>query len=724
MANVVSYVNAFTAGEIGPDAWERTDLEQHAKGCDEALNMIGLVTGPLASRGGFLDRGAVHDETRPSRAFGFSRATGDALFLELGHYTMRVWTPEGDPILSGGVPYVFATPWSADEVQQLWLKQINDVIYVTARTAIPPRVLIYQAPDNWAWSGFAFADGPWLVENVTGPTLTASPAGIPTTLTSDTNVFTPQDVGGLLQYREGDGYPGHDTWTASTEYPGDKVVQFDGRVYGRAGGATGKSGTTPPLHESGIMSDGKIDWTFLHDGRGVCLVTGYVSPTEVTVTCLRPGPISVGTTRYWSFGAYSDRQGWPSALVCDRDERLIVASSQTRPGMVDMTRSFGFGRNFGDFKPGLGTGRVVDDDAVRIDVGGTEKVHWVASAGVLIAGCSDGEYVLSGSTLDEGISPLSRHGRSVSKFGNAAVEPLMIQGPPVALLHVLASGKTIRDTRFSADLSVESFDRSLMAHHIHERGIVEMAWQQPDNIVWLRLADGGLAAMTYHMEHGVYGTTRMGLPPGWTCESIATARAAGGDLLMIVASRVKAGITQRRMWRLARRSEQVFVDTAGIYEGPPETVIGGLDHLDGEIVQIVADGAQAGDQTVTAGTITLASPASRVVVGTGMLRRFRTLSLDLEGPGSTNARTIVPTHCTVILTAVDALVGTDLPDSSERVQQRTPDDLAAPVLRRLRARVGLGGGAGSDRDRRVVVQNGEPFDLVIHAYRLEAEVTK
>jgi hypothetical protein len=93
----------------------------------------------------------------------------------------------------------------------------------------------------------------------------------------------------------------------------------------------------------------------------------------------------------------------------------------------------------------------------------------------------------------------------------------------------------------------------------------------------------------------------------------------------------------------------------------------------------------------------------------------------MEGVGSTNARVIVPTHATVILSCVDALVGTDAPESAERVQTREPGDQAAPVVRRTRKRVGLGGGSG--RDRRLVIETDEPFDLIIHAYRLEAEAT-
>ncbi|MBX9707225.1 MAG: hypothetical protein K2X61_04745 [Caulobacteraceae bacterium] len=722
MARVVSYVNAFTAGEVGPDAWERTDLQQHAKGCAEGLNLIGLVTGPQASRGGFWDRGAAMDNATASRVVGFTRSTGDALFLEFGNEAMRVWTVDGARVLDGSDPYELETPWTSAEVARLWFRQINDVIFVTSLDGTTLASLSYRAADDWTLTDLTLTDGPWLAENPSGPSLQFS--GF--TVTASSAVFTEADVGVRIRFREGDGAPGHNTWTSATDYAVGVLVQFDGRVYQRVTGGTGsKSGTTPPLHQSGTLSDGNLLWAFKHDGAGIIEITDVASATEATFTPVRAGPAVTGTT-YWARQAYSATEGFPRALPAERDERLILAASTRRPGIVDMTRTAGFTPTTLDFKPGLGTGRVVDDDAIRLDVGGTERVVWVLSAGPLIAGCTDAEYVLSGGTLDDPITPLSRQARPISAYGNADVAPLRLQGPPVAVLHVLSSRTTIRDTRFSPDLSVQSFNRSILPHHVHGRGIAEMAWQQPENIVWLRLDDGGLAAMAYDMEQEVYATTQQPLPGfgaagGWTVESIATARGAGGDRLMLSVVRTKGGSPQRRMWQLARRSEGMFLDGCLAYQGAPATVISGLGVYEGESVAIVADGARVVDQVVASGAVTLPFAASSVRIGQKMRRRHVSLPLDMEGVGSTNARVLTPTHATVILGCVDALVGTDAPDSAERVQTRDPDDTAAPVVRRVRRRVGLGG--GSDRDRRIVIETDEPFDLVLYGYRLEAEAT-
>lgn len=723
MASYDNFVNAFTAGEIGEDAWERSDLQQHAKGCEEAFNLIGQVTGPLASRGGFWDRGPSSGSATPARLVAFIRDADDALFLEFGEESARIWTTAGDLIMSDGSPYVFETPWAGTKAFRLWFKQQGDVLYVTDLDGGPTRVIKRLADVEWEVSLFEFRDGPWLTENQNdAATVTLSAETGAVTLVASADVFLADDVGSLLRLREGDGSPGLETWVSDGEYRDNPKVQYDGRVYQRADAGDTHAGTTPPVHQSGTLSDGRLMWTFLHDGAGVVRITSVEGARLATGEVVRRVP-TVGPTRYWAKQAYSKVEGYPRALVEEREERLAFASSLGRRGTVDLTRTAGWRPDYGDFKPGLGTGRVVDDDAIRLDVGGTSRVVWLLSASVLVAGCTDGEYVLSGSQQDEPMTPKARRAPPVSAFGNADVAPLLVEGPPPAILHVQRNRKVLRETKIAPDLSVESRNLSILAAHIFRRGVAELAHQQSHNLVWLRLDDGGLAVMVYDMEQQVVGTTRQPLPGGFRVESLACGPSPDGTaVVMISVVREKDGSPQRRVWRLADRGEGVFVDAAAAYDGPPVNAVSGLSHLDGETVAVLADAARVKDRPVVDGVVDLPFAASKVIVGLPMVRRFKSLPLDLQGAGSTNGRTILPTHATVTLDAVEAMVSSDADDGAAPVTSRKPGDLAAPGRRRIKQRVSLGGGA--DRDRRMVVETRSPFDLVICSYRLEAEVTK
>lgn len=67
----------------------------------------------------------------------------------------------------------------------------------------------------------------------------------------------------------------------------------------------------------------------------------------------------------------------------------------------------------------------------------------------------------------------------------------------------------------------------------------------------------------------------------------------------------------------------------------PKLVFGGLDHLEGKTVAILADGAVAEPQVVVDGAVTLDVAASWVIVGLGYTCQGRTLRMDLGNLGNT-----------------------------------------------------------------------------------------
>lgn len=112
---------------------------------------------------------------------------------------------------------------------------------------------------------------------------------------------------------------------------------------------------------------------------------------------------------------------------------------------------------------------------------------------------------------------------------------------------------------------------------------------------------------------------------------------AGQDELWAVVERSIDGGTRRTVEYLGYefapadendKGDAFFVDSGLTYSGAPATTIAGLDHLEGESVQILADGAAHPDRVVSAGAITLQRAASLVHVGLGYESALE--SLDLE----------------------------------------------------------------------------------------------
>jgi hypothetical protein len=78
------------------------------------------------------------------------------------------------------------------------------------------------------------------------------------------------------------------------------------------------------------------------------------------------------------------------------------------------------------------------------------------------------------------------------------------------------------------------------------------------------------------------------------------------------------------------QSDCYFVDCGVIYDGEPTTVITGLDHLEGETVSVLADGADFGDMVVVDGAITLPETASKVMAGLKYQYRLQPMRLDVS----------------------------------------------------------------------------------------------
>ena len=119
-------------------------------------------------------------------------------------------------------------------------------------------------------------------------------------------------------------------------------------------------------------------------------------------------------------------------------------------------------------------------------------------------------------------------------------------------------------------------------------------------------------------------------------ESVCVVAEGNEDVLYAVVKRTVDGRTVRYIERLRTRiftelEDAFFVDSGLTYDSTPVTTLSGLWHLEGETVNILADGAVEVPQVVTGGSITLETAASVIHVGLGFTSDLRTLPLAIEG---------------------------------------------------------------------------------------------
>lgn len=737
------YQDNFNSGELGPNLWRRPGLAQFQNGCALAQNFVPQVEGPLRRRAGFWHNGLPRYADSASILIAFVRAVDDAYVVELGAFYARFWGVDGQPITVGGNPYTIAAPYAAADLAGLRWKQLEDVIVFTHADGRQPRRLERVSETSWNWDFYVFDDGPWQAENTdTSKTIAASAVFGSVTLTASFPAFF--QVGQRFRLRSSTGLPGVKTWQADEDPKGNALRLSNGRVYYAASStSTEKTGNTPPSHDIGTNSDGILDWVYLHDNSGVVEITAIASSTSATASVIRTlpslglvydhsgvkereyrpdGAYSLPATFAWAESVYSNYRGWPTAWPELREERLIVGGGRSSQSKYNASQSAGYSADRASFTPGLGTGTVLDDDAIQGFAGDDSfKVTGFVSGALLVAFTHGGESAIVGDTGEALLTPGGSKPRALSRYGSADVRPIKAQD---AILFVTRGGKSLRDLRASAyDYPGQGTDLSFIAKHIANRKFVEIEYAAaPDYILWTRLADGGLASMVYNREQNVYGWSRHALGGGCIVESLCVVPdPAGNDRLWCLVRRTKNSVVQRLVWMMSDPDDRMRLDGAVRYSGAPASQVSGAVHLIDETVRVAVgpgDGRYAwgGDLEVAGdGTVALQDgPAGEIIVGLPYLSRFESLPLSKADKQGEKLR-VQRVHAAIegnVLTG-----GTVGGGDADFDSFRLPEDIEALTPQERIAQLDMA--AEHELDPRVFIATDSVHDLTLKSLNVE-----
>lgn len=150
--------------------------------------------------------------------------------------------------------------------------------------------------------------------------------------------------------------------------------------------------------------------------------------------------------------------------------------------------------------------------------------------------------------------------------------------------------------------------------------------------------------------------------------------------------------------------------------GATATVLAGLEHLEGETVQILADGATHPDRTVLSGTVTLDRPAAVAQAGLGYASRLETLDLEAGAADGTAAGKPRRIHRAVVrfFGSLGAEAGFS-EESLEAVPFRsasTSMDASPPLFTGDRT---IEFPKGWDREARIFIRQVQPLPLAVVA---------
>jgi len=669
MAKASAVFANFTAGELSPRLDGRTDLGKYFNGCKQLQNFIVHPHGGASRRPGTYFVREVKNSANNCRLIPFEFNVEQSYILEFGDQYFRIHK-DGGTVVSGGSPVEVTTPYLHTELADLKFTQSADVMYIVHPNH-PVQKITRTSHTAWTITEVSFRRGPMQDPTFDG-TVTASGRTGSVTLTATSSIFASTDVGRIVKVH--DGYAEITAYSSATSVTATVLENEDARselmptyTATTIAFAEGDPSATGLEHNDRITDTAA---NFIHEGFEVGMhitISGSASNNKSNVlivdvtddTILLAPSVDLAVEAAgasvtingdleaddeYQLGAFSETTGYP-ATVAFYEQRLVFANTTEQP----QTIFFSVAGDFENFTIGADA-----TDALVYTIGSNQVnvIQYLSSNRSLLVGTSGGEFAVSASGTTEPISPTNAQIKRQSSYGSMNIQPVNVAN---VTLFVQRAKRKVRELVY--DFNSDSYfapDLTLLAEHITESGIKEMSLQQePDNIVWCVLENGKLVGMTYRREEQVIAWHEHLLGGSSTVssvnyaygfvESVATIPGElDEDAVYLVVNRQIDGGTVRYIEYFAPFDfgddilDAHFVDCGLSYAGSATSSLSGLDHLEGESVAIVGDGAAHASKTVSSGSVTLDRNVTDAHVGLAFTSTLQTMRVDAGGTEGTS----------------------------------------------------------------------------------------
>lgn len=406
--------------------------------------------------------------------------------------------------------------------------------------------------------------------------------------------------------------------------------------------------------------------------EGIVTVEGYLNARQAVVRTERQVAFPDWTDD-WAEGSFSPLSGYPACVFFYQD-RLGLAGTKREAQTVWFSKT-GAHCDFGHSRDNLAA-----NDSISVNLSGKKlnAIHGAAVCGRLMLFTAGSEWTLSSSGA---LTPTNIQVAQQGERGASRTAPILVGN---RALFVQARGGCVRDLFY--DYNTAAYignDLTLLAKHLFfNREVAELCYQQePDNLVWCVLDDGTALTLTYLPEQNLCAWTRhdtQGL-----FKSVCCVPNRGYDEVWFVVARSNGYFVERLSRRLGSKEpqDQVFLDASvSLKSETPFTRLGGLSHLEGLSVGILADGNVLAPQTVKNGEITLSRAVTCAHAGLLFTAELATLPPALayaDGTAADRKKRFSGVNVK-LLDSRGGQIGTDETHLTELLQ-RTDEPFNAPI---------------------------------------------
>jgi hypothetical protein len=606
---------AFSAGELSPSLYARTDVAKYQTALRKCRNFYVMRHGGATNRPGTQYVGEVKDSSKEVRLIPFVFNTTQTYCLEFGNLYMRVikngeyikLTSQAITGITNANPCV-VTYSGSDTYANGDTVYISGIVgpigtYLNGRQFKVANVntgsntfeLDYNDGTNVNSTSFgAYTSGGTLEEiyEIATPYLEADLAQLKYVQSADVvNIVHPSYAPRRLA-RTGDA-----SWTLTTitfEPEVDYPTSITAVQNGTTGSTTYKytvtafdplTGQETPLKAvppSGAylatVANGNANLTATNSitvSWSLTSLYGYVAADlEFNIYREINGVygfigVSSGVTSFVDTGYDIDTTDTPPRIVEDFNaaddypstvtyyqQRLCLANTNNEIEKVWCSKT----GNFYDFSTSQ---PIQDDDAVIFNLSGRQvnRVNHLVDLGVLIMFTESGEFVANG---DQGgtLTPSAINSRQSSYNGsNSRLAPIVIGN---SAIYVQSRGNNVRDINFKFESNDYTGDELSIysAHLVDDFQLVDWAYQQiPHSILWMVRDDGTMLGMTYVREQQMLAWHQHDFENGFV-ESVCSIPEGSEDTLYMTVLRIIDGKEVRYIEKFVSRKISDIKDIA------------------------------------------------------------------------------------------------------------------------------------------------------------------
>lgn len=601
---VWNFTSNMNRGELDPLLVGRIDIQAYYNGLRTASNILTLPQGGAKRRPGQDFLGVA---LGTGRLENFSFNVLQSYLLVFTDFKMQIYkdTVLQTNINGSGFDFV-ATPWNIAQTKGFDFIQSADTAIVTHED-IAPQSITRTSDTDWAITSIALTNLPQFDFN----------DGSSPTPSNEIQDVTFTDVTQGDRYKLAlDGFLSEEIVFGGDDPTNQEAIRDAVQNLPNTANSGVSVTVVTPLLAYRITFSGDSANPFQ-------LITGTAIVTDLATFAMATTRSATGVSR--AEDVWSVTRGQPRTCTF-HEARLYFGGSKSRPATI-------WGSNVNDFF-NFDSGRGRDDELIDVTLD-TDQVNAIQS----IFSNRSLQIFTSGAEFYVRESPVTPSNVAVipqTNLGSRRVRPVSIDG---VTLFPQRTGKVINQFVFVNEFqSNQTISVSTLAAHLIKKPIKLVASKGTEstdaNYVYILNEDGSLTVFNTLASEDVTAFTT------WSSGLIRSISVVSDRLYMLV-ERVINNVT---VFYIEVESMTALTDSAISSNVGGSDTLTGLDHLEGEIVDVKADGSFQGALTVTGGQVTITRTATIIEAGLNYIPLIKTMPLNIgleNGPNAASKKKIL-----------------------------------------------------------------------------------